>query len=202
MPSSIRFLRRCWREKRRRLPIPRTHPPYRTEYRRRIIELARSGRPIAQLAREFEASANAIRKWVKQTGLDEGLRSDGLTTAERPRSSTGCGVRTGCCVKSARYCQKPRPGSRRRPARCRHGVPIRERESGHVRGCHDVPGAGSLRQWLLCVAQRPPSARAARRRGLISRITRFTISREPMARAVHGGTISAGIQVDVSGSHA
>jgi transposase len=35
------------------------------------------------LAREFEASANAIRKWVKQAGLDEGLRSDGLTTAER-----------------------------------------------------------------------------------------------------------------------
>jgi transposase len=43
----------------------------------------RSGRPIAQLAREFEASANAIRKWVKQSGLDDGLRSDGLTTAER-----------------------------------------------------------------------------------------------------------------------
>jgi transposase len=63
--------------------MPRTHPPYAPEYRRRIIELARSGRPIAQLAREFEASANAIRKWVKQAGLDEGLRSDGLTTAER-----------------------------------------------------------------------------------------------------------------------
>ena len=49
----------------------------------RIIELARAGRPIAQLAREFEASANAIRKWVKQAALDEGLRSDGLTTSER-----------------------------------------------------------------------------------------------------------------------
>jgi transposase-like protein len=53
--------------------MPRTHPPYAPEYRRRIIELAR----------EFEPSANAIRKWVKQTGLDEGLRSDGLTTTER-----------------------------------------------------------------------------------------------------------------------
>jgi transposase len=62
--------------------MPRTHPPYAPEYRRRIIELA-LGAPIAQLAREFEASANAIRKWVKQSGLDEGLRSDGLTTAER-----------------------------------------------------------------------------------------------------------------------
>ena len=27
--------------------------------------------------------ANAIRKWVKQVSLDEGLRSDGLTTTER-----------------------------------------------------------------------------------------------------------------------
>jgi transposase len=74
---------RCWGEMKKEAPMPRTHPPYAPEYRRRVIELARSGRPIAQLAREFEASANAIRKWVKQTGLDEGLRSDGLTTAER-----------------------------------------------------------------------------------------------------------------------
>ena len=42
-----------------------------------------SCRSINELAREFEPSANAIRKWVKQAALDEGLRSDGLTTAER-----------------------------------------------------------------------------------------------------------------------
>jgi len=41
------------------------------------------GGRFQQLAREFEPSANAIRKWVKQTALDEGLRSDGLTRAER-----------------------------------------------------------------------------------------------------------------------
>jgi transposase-like protein len=63
--------------------MPRTHPPYAPEYRRRIVELARAGRGVAELAREFEASANAIRKWIKQTELDEGLRSDGLTTGER-----------------------------------------------------------------------------------------------------------------------
>src|SRR5215469_3422268 len=64
-------------------PMPSTHQPYAPEYRRRIIELARAGRSIKQLAREFEPSANAIRKWVKQAALDEGLRSDGLTTTER-----------------------------------------------------------------------------------------------------------------------
>ena len=61
--------------------MPRTHPPYAPEYRRRIIELARAGRSIDELAREFEPSANAIREWVKQAALDKGLRSDGLTTA-------------------------------------------------------------------------------------------------------------------------
>ena len=63
--------------------MPRTPPPYAPEYQRRLVELVRAGRPIAELAREFEASANAIRKWVKQAALDEGLRSDGLTTSER-----------------------------------------------------------------------------------------------------------------------
>ena len=37
--------------------MPRTHPAYAPEYRRRIIELARTGRPIAQLAGALEASA-------------------------------------------------------------------------------------------------------------------------------------------------
>ena len=63
--------------------MPRTHAPYAPEYRRRIIELARAGRSINELAREFEPSANAIREWVKQASLDEGLRNDGLTTSER-----------------------------------------------------------------------------------------------------------------------
>jgi transposase len=63
--------------------MPRTHPPYAAEYRRRIVELARGGRSITALAREFEPTVETIRQWVKQAGLDEGLRSDGLTTTER-----------------------------------------------------------------------------------------------------------------------
>src|SRR6202022_2736568 len=131
--------------------MPRTHPPYAPEYRRRIIELARSGRPIAQLGREFEASANAIRKWGKQAGLDEGLRNDGLTTGEREELNRL--RRENRVLREEReILAKAAPGSRRRPARCRHGVPIRERESGHLRGCHDVPGTGRLRQRRLRVA--------------------------------------------------
>ena len=63
--------------------MPRTQPPYAAEYRRRIVELARGGRSITALAREFEPTVETIRQWIKQAGLDEGLRSDGLTTTER-----------------------------------------------------------------------------------------------------------------------
>ena len=34
------------------------------------------------MSAEFEPSATAIRRWVEQADRDEGLRKDGLTTAE------------------------------------------------------------------------------------------------------------------------
>jgi transposase len=69
--------------KKKEIPqMPRTHQPYAPQYRRRIIELARAGRSVNELAREFEPTAETIRQWIKQAGLDDGLRSDGLTTSE------------------------------------------------------------------------------------------------------------------------
>ncbi|MGO9062096.1 MAG: transposase [Candidatus Binataceae bacterium] len=53
------------------------------EYRQRIVELARAGRSLSEVARQFEPTVGTIRAWVKQAELDEGLRSDGLTTDER-----------------------------------------------------------------------------------------------------------------------
>lgn len=63
--------------------MPKSRSPYPPEYRRRMVELARAGRPIAELAREFEPTENCIREWVKRADLDGGKRSDGLTTDER-----------------------------------------------------------------------------------------------------------------------
>lgn len=63
--------------------MPRSRPPYSPEFRRRMVELVRSGRTPSQLAKEFEPTAHAIRNWVKQADLDEGLREDGLTSSER-----------------------------------------------------------------------------------------------------------------------
>jgi transposase len=58
-------------------------PPYPPEFRRRSIELVRAGRTPASLAKDFEPTAQTIANWVKQADLDEGKRSDGLTTDDR-----------------------------------------------------------------------------------------------------------------------
>ncbi len=43
----------------------------------------RSGRSIRSLGKEFEPSEQTIRNWIKQSDLDTGRRTDGLTTEER-----------------------------------------------------------------------------------------------------------------------
>lgn len=58
-------------------------PPYPAEFRRRMVELVRAGRSPASLAKDFAPSAQTIANWVKQADLDEGKRTDGLTTDER-----------------------------------------------------------------------------------------------------------------------
>ena len=63
--------------------MPNPHPSYPAEYRRKIVQLARAGRTLESLAREYEPCANTIAKWVKQADLDEGVREDGLASPER-----------------------------------------------------------------------------------------------------------------------
>ena len=60
---------------------------YPREYRERLVELARAGRSPGSLAREFEPSEQTIRNWVGRAELDEGERSDGLTTEARGEMS-------------------------------------------------------------------------------------------------------------------
>lgn len=63
--------------------MARTRKTYPPEYKRRLIELVRAGRSPEELAKEFEPSPNTIRKWATQADIDEGLRAEGLSTAER-----------------------------------------------------------------------------------------------------------------------
>ena len=82
----------------------RRYPP---EFRLEIVGLVRSGRSPEALAREFEPSASAIRKWVKQADLDEGRRSDGLTHIRAPRVAPGeAGDQTA--ADGARHLKKSR----------------------------------------------------------------------------------------------
>jgi len=62
--------------------MPKSRPPYPPEYRRRMVEMVRSGVSPEALSRKFEPTAQAIRNWVAQADRDEGKRQDGLTTAE------------------------------------------------------------------------------------------------------------------------
>lgn len=59
---------------------PRAYPP---EFRRKLIALIRAGRRIEELADEFSVGTQTLRNWLKQDDLDDGRRSDGLTTPER-----------------------------------------------------------------------------------------------------------------------
>jgi transposase len=66
--------------------MPHTRPPYAPEFRRQMVELVRAGRDPADLAREFEPSAQAIRNWVARADRGESRgasKNDVLTLAER-----------------------------------------------------------------------------------------------------------------------
>lgn len=53
----------------------RNRPPYQPEFRQRMIDLVRAGRRPEELVGEFEPTAQSIRNWVAQTGIDEGAAS-------------------------------------------------------------------------------------------------------------------------------
>jgi len=55
-----------------------------SEFKAEIVALCQRGdRSVGQVARDFDLTETAVREWVKQTELDAGTRSDGLTSDER-----------------------------------------------------------------------------------------------------------------------
>jgi transposase len=59
--------------------MPKSHRPYPSEFRQRLIELVRKGRTPEELSRQFERRRRRSGGWVKQAALDAGERSHGLT---------------------------------------------------------------------------------------------------------------------------
>jgi transposase len=66
--------------------MPKTRPPYPAEFRQQMVELVAAGKTPAQLAREFNCTAQTIANWVAQDAIDRGKPlpgKNGLSTAER-----------------------------------------------------------------------------------------------------------------------
>src|SRR3954447_16804806 len=54
------------------------------EFKAEIVEVCRRGdRSIGQVAKDFDLTETAVCEWLRQADLDAGVRTDGLTTAER-----------------------------------------------------------------------------------------------------------------------
>ena len=64
--------------------MPRTRPPYPPEFRAEAVRLVRSGgKLIREVADDLGVSEQTLRNWVRQGDLDDGRRSDGLTSSEQ-----------------------------------------------------------------------------------------------------------------------
>ena len=60
------------------------HPPYPSEFKVEAVRLVREGgRPISEVAKGLGVTTESVRLWLKQSDLDAGRRSDGLTSDER-----------------------------------------------------------------------------------------------------------------------
>ena len=62
----------------------RTRPPYPPEFREEAVRLVREGgKSIGAVAKDLGIADQSLRNWVRQSDLDTGRRTDGLTTEER-----------------------------------------------------------------------------------------------------------------------
>lgn len=58
--------------------MPRRYP---AEFRRKVLDLVESGRPVAEVAAQLGVTAQTIYNWRNQDLIDRGLRP-GVSTAE------------------------------------------------------------------------------------------------------------------------
>ena len=150
--------------------MPKTRLPYSPEFRRQMVDLVRAGRDPADLAREFEPTAQSISHWVAQADRQGGRREEkggGLTAAERNELARL--RRENKQLRLERdILSQPLPGSHARPARSRPGLRVHERAPGGVSGYRDGTRARCVGGWLSCVAA-PTGVCSCRRRRLAAK---------------------------------
>ena len=63
---------------------PRHRRSFTPEFKAEVVALVRQpGRTAGGVARDLDLTETAVREWVKQAERDEGVRADGLSSAER-----------------------------------------------------------------------------------------------------------------------
>ncbi|MEV0607597.1 transposase [Polymorphospora rubra] len=80
-----------------RRDVPRRYPP---EFRRKVLDLLKAGRSVAELVRDLEISDQTIYNWRRPQSLDTFRRCEDSTPLQamrmaRPRRRiSACGART------------------------------------------------------------------------------------------------------------
>ncbi len=91
----------------------KTRPPYPAEFREQMVELVRSSRTPAELAREFEVTAQTIANWLAPLVAERrgAWRRWVISAGATARSWQGCAGSCGKCRWSATSWQRLRSGS-------------------------------------------------------------------------------------------
>jgi transposase len=64
--------------------VPKSRPPYPRQFREQAVRLAHeSGKSRSRIAKDLGIAEQTLYTWIKQSELDNGKRTDGLTTEER-----------------------------------------------------------------------------------------------------------------------
>jgi transposase len=127
-----------------------------------MVELVRAGHDPADLAREFEPSAQAIRNWVAEADRREGRREGAKpapvdaapTAAEREelarlrRENKQLRLERDILSQAAAWIAP-------RPARSRSGSSVHEREPGRIPDRHHGARARRVGGWLPRLAASP-----------------------------------------------
>jgi transposase len=98
-----------------------------------MIALVRAGRRPDEPSKQFEANAQTIRNWVQQADRDDGLRQDGLTSAEREELRRLHREKRQLRLEREILAKATARVSHGRPVRSQRRIRIREGESAHRR---------------------------------------------------------------------
>ncbi len=88
--------------------MPRTRTPYPTDFREQMVALARTGRSVESLAREYEPCAATIHEWVREGPAQSGVGPSDLsmhTLMQRGRLIIGAAGETKGPIKLGEICQ-------------------------------------------------------------------------------------------------